>query len=385
MVQNAMTDEQMHRTLIGRRGSRGELNTPVLLVDLDALKRNIERMARFAQTKRLNLRPHTKTHKSAHIAQLQRDAGAVGFSCAKLGEAEVLADQGLSTGLLLTSPVVSVPGIRRLVELNRQTQDLMCVVDNPKNVRDLGEAAKESGKNLNVLIDIDPGIHRTGVASPEKAVQLLDEVRRAKSLSYAGVQFYCGKHQHIASYSERKAAMCERAVYLRSVLSALAAAGASPAIVTGCGTGTHRIDAELDLFTELQVGSYLFMDSQYLDCDIMGDATPTFETSLMVEASVISANSPGLITLDCGFKTLSTDGSLPRVISGAPHEARFAFMGDEHGALILGDHQPPHIGDRIVMTAPHCDPTVNLYDFYHVIQGDTLTAIWPVSSRGRSR
>jgi D-serine deaminase-like pyridoxal phosphate-dependent protein len=181
--------------------------------------------------------------------------------------------------------------------------------------------------------------------------------------------------------------MYERAVYLRSVLSALTGAGAPPGIVTGCGTGTHRIDADLDLFTELQVGSYVFMDSQYIDCDIMGDATPTFETSLMVEATVISANSPGLITLDCGYKTLSTDGSLPRVISGAPREARFTFMGDEHGALILadGDNQPPHLGDRIVMTSPHCDPTVNLYDFYHVIQGDTLTAIWPVSGRGRSR
>ena len=145
MVQNAMTDEQMHRTLIGRRGSRGELNTPVLLVDLDALKRNIERMARFAQTKRLNLRPHTKTHKSVHIAQLQREAGAVGFSCAKLGEAEVLAEQGLNMGLLLTSPVVSAPGIKRLAELNRRTEGLMCVVDNPKNVRDLGKTAKESG------------------------------------------------------------------------------------------------------------------------------------------------------------------------------------------------------------------------------------------------
>ena len=384
-----MTDEQMHRTLIGRRGSRTELNTPVLVVDLDALKRNIARMARFAETKRLNLRPHTKTHKSVDIAQLQREAGAVGFSCAKLGEAEVLADQGLNGGLLLTSPVVSVPGIKRLVELNRQTEDLMCVVDNPKNVSDLNEAARESGKNLKVLIDIDPGIHRTGVTSPEKTVQLLDDVHRAKSLSYVGIQFYCGTQQHIANYSERKAAMCERAVYLQNVLSALTAAGVPPAIVTGCGTGTHRIDADLGLFTELQVGSYVFMDTQYIDCDIMGDGTPTFETSLMVEASVISANSPGMITLDCGFKTLSTDGSLPRVISGAPREARFVFMGDEHGALMFGDnlgnHQPPHLGDRIVMTTPHCDPTVNLYDFYHVIQGDTLAAIWPVSGRGRSR
>jgi len=380
-----MTDEQMHRVLIGRRGSRSELNTPILVVDIDALKRNIARMARFAETKGLKLRPHTKTHKSAHIAQLQREAGAVGFCCAKLGEAEVLADQGLNLGLLLTSPVVSIPGIKRLAELNRQTEDLMCVVDNPKNVRDLGQASKESGKNLNVLIDLDPGIHRTGVASPEEAVELLDEVRREKSLKYVGVQFYCGVQQHIGNYSERKAAMGERAVYLRSIVSALTEAGAPPSIVTGCGTGTHRIDSDLDLFTELQVGSYIFMDSQYLDCDIMGDGTPTFETSLMVEASVISANSPGLITLDCGYKTLSTDGSLPRVISGAPREARFVFMGDEHGALMLGDSQPPRIGDRIVMTAPHCDPTVNLYDFYHVIQGDTLTAIWPVSARGRSR
>src|ERR1700749_1413176 len=162
-----MTDEMMHSYLVGRSGGRRELNTPVLVVDLDALERNIERMAQWAAKQNLPLRPHVKTHKSAEIERLQQKAGAIGFCCAKLGEAEVLADNAITNGLLLTSPVVSDPAIRRLLELNARTDGLMCVVDHPQNARALGEAARASGKSLRVLIDIDPGIHRTGVASAE--------------------------------------------------------------------------------------------------------------------------------------------------------------------------------------------------------------------------
>lgn len=380
-----MTDEDLHGALVGRQGSRRDLNTPVLVVELDALTRNIARMAEFAAANGLKLRPHAKTHKSPEIARRQIAAGAVGACCAKLGEAEALADGGVTRGLHITSPVVSAPAIARLAALNARTEDLMCVVDNPDNVRALGEATR-GGKPLTVIIDVDPGIRRTGVPSPQAAVALLEAIRQQPSLRYGGVQFYCGREQHIEAFEERKAAMQERAELLRAVIAALTAAGAAPQIVTGGGTGTHRIDAEQGLFTELQVGSYVFMDSQYLACDLTGDgAAAPFETALMVDTRVVSANAPGMVTLDGGFKAFSTDADPPVVLAGAPAGAKYFFMGDEHGALAVPQGEPPALAEIVTLAAPHCDPTVNLYDTYHVVQGDTLRALWPIAARGRSR
>jgi D-serine deaminase-like pyridoxal phosphate-dependent protein len=371
--------------LIDRQGSRRDLNTPVLVIELDALTRNIARMASFAAERGLKLRPHAKTHKCPEIARRQISAGAVGACCAKLGEAEVLADGGVTGGLHITSPVVSAPAMARLAALNARTEDLMCVVDNLDNVRALGEAAK-GGKPLTVIIDIDPGIRRTGVASPQGAVALLEAIRAELSLSYGGVQCYCGREQHIEGFAERKAAMAERAVLIRDVIAALTEAGGAPAIVTGGGTGTHRIDAELGLFTELQVGSYVFMDSQYLACDLTGDDQGApFETSLMIDARVVSDNAKGMATLDAGFKAFSTDAEPPLVLAGAPAGSKYFFMGDEHGLLVVPEGEPPALAEIVTLGAPHCDPTVNLHDTYHVVQGDTLRALWPIAARGRSR
>nr|WP_295661263.1 alanine racemase [Polymorphobacter sp.] len=379
-----MTDEELHGHLIDRQGSRRDFNTPVLVVDLDALDRNIARMAAFAAASGLALRPHAKTHKSPEIARRQVAAGAIGACCAKLGEAEVLAD-GQIHGLHITSPVVSPPAIARLVVLNARVDGLMCVVDNVENVRAIGRAVAD-GKPLSVIIDIDPGIHRTGVASPEAAVALLEAIRAEPGLHYAGVQFYCGTQQHIAGFVDRAKAMRDRAGIARKVIAALTAAGGAPGIVTGGGTGTHRIDATLDLFTELQAGSYVFMDSQYLACDLTGDdGGAPYETALMIDTRVVSANATGMVTVDGGFKAFSTDGDPPLVLAGAPAGSTYRFMGDEHGALLVPEGRAPQLADIVTFAAPHCDPTVNLYDTYHVVQGDTLRALWPVAARGRSR
>ena len=383
-----MTDEELHAHLIGQQGSRRDLNTPVLIVELDALDRNIARMAAFAEAHGLKLRPHAKTHKSPDIARRQIAAGAIGLCCAKIGEAEVMADAGLA-GLHITSPVVSPPAIARLAALNQRSEGLMCVVDDPANVRALGAAVATAGDApLMVIIDIDPGIRRTGVPTPDAAVAVLDAIRAEPSLSYKGVQCYCGLQQHIAGFGERKAAMADRATFVRSVIAALSEAGGAPEIVTGGGTGTHRIDVALDLFTELQVGSYIFMDSQYLACDLTGeDATAgsPFETSLMIDARVVSATGPAMVTLDAGFKAFATDADSPQILHGAPEEAKFFFMGDEHGAVFSMTGTLPGLSDMVTLAAPHCDPTVNLYDTYHVMQGDTLRALWPIAARGRSR
>jgi D-serine deaminase-like pyridoxal phosphate-dependent protein len=378
-----MDDFDLHAALIGQQGGRHSLNTPVLVVELDALKRNIRTMADFAAANGLALRPHAKTHKNVEIARLQVQAGAVGLCCAKLGEAEAMAEGGIGS-ILITSPVVSASAIARLITLNLAIPDLRVTVDNPTNVETLAEAVRTSGKQLKVLVDIDPGIRRTGVASPEAAVTLARLVASKSSLRFIGVQYYCGREQHIEGHAERLAAIEERTIYLKGIVGGLAAAGLQPEMITGGGTGTHRIDARLGVLNELQVGSYVFMDRQYNECDLTGQGDTPYETSLMIDARVVSANTPGLATIDSGFKSMSTDGGSPTILSGAPAGAAFHFMGDEHG-LIVAPETTFSIGDAVTLAAPHCDPTVNLYDAYHVVRGDTLVDIWRVQGRGRSR
>ena len=380
-----MTDRELHDHLIGRPGSRAALNTPVLTLDIDALDRNITAMSKLAAAREVALRPHAKTHKSVDIARRQIAAGAAGQCCAKIGEAEVLADAGI-TGLLVTSPIAAPAAIARLASLAGRSPGLMAVIDAPQVAIDIAGALESAGATLGVIIDIDPGMRRTGVTSAAAAVALAQLVADHPRLRYKGVQFYCGAQQHIEDYPSRRAAIEERTGYLRTVIAALTAAGFPPEIITGGGTGTHHIDLELGVFTELQVGSYVFMDRQYLDCDLAGNGREPFETSLMLDSRVVSANHDMLVTIDAGFKSLSTDGGVASVVRGAPADARFAFMGDEHAAIIsdgIGKKLRP--GDLVTLTVPHCDPTVNLHDTYHVVSGDTLIDLWPVSARGRSR
>jgi D-serine deaminase-like pyridoxal phosphate-dependent protein len=382
-----MTSEaqRLHGHLIGQQGSRGSLNTPALVLDIDMLDRNIAEMASFAKAHNVKLRPHSKTHKSADIARRQMAAGALGVCCAKLGEAEALGEAGIQS-LHITSPVVTPQAIQRLVELNAKVSDLMLVVDHPANAEALAAAAAKAGKPLTVIVDIDPGIHRTGTASPEATVELVQKVANFRSLAYAGVQFYCGSHQHIVDFKERTARIKERTEYLQGILAKLEEAGLKPGIVTGSGTGTHYIDAKLGVFTELQVGSYVFMDHDYNVCDLRGLDKPTFEQALQIDARVVSANRPGMVTVDAGLKAMATEKGPPMILKGAVEGSTTRFMGDEHLAVIAPEGgEAPKLGDQVVLFPPHCDPTVNLYESFHVVKGDTLVEIWPVTARGRSR
>jgi D-serine deaminase-like pyridoxal phosphate-dependent protein len=377
-----LDDFRLHQGLIGRPGSRAELNTPVLVVDRDALDRNIRRLAEFARQQGVALRPHAKTHKSVDIANLQIAAGAVGVCCAKLGEAEALAEGGVES-ILITSPVVAGPALVRLKALNERIRDLAVVVDNPANVAALAAVVT---RPLTVLIDIDPGIRRTGVSSAAAAVELFKAIGQHKNLRYRGVQMYCGRQQHIASYQERKDVISGLMDYLKSIIAELKANGGAPEVVTGAGTGSHHIDASLGVLNEWQPGSYVFMDRQYAECDLANQPSVPYEYSLFVDATVVSANTPGQATIDAGYKAFATDGGPAVVLNGAPAGSAYHFMGDEHGMIVdPASKQVWNIGDRVGLAAPHCDPTVNLYDAYHVVSGETLVAIWPVSARGRSR
>ncbi|MBX3565946.1 MAG: DSD1 family PLP-dependent enzyme [Sphingomonas sp.] len=343
---------------------RGDLATPALVLDAAAMDRNIAAMAAFAVERGLKLRPHAKTHKSAEIARRQIAAGAVGICCAKLGEAEALAAEGISD-IHLTSPVVTAGGIARLTTLAAKIT-LSVVVDHPDNVRAL------AGCGAALFVDVDPGAHRTGVTSPEAAVAVARIIG-----AIGGVQFYCGSEQHITLAADRRAVLAERSAYLRTVLDALDEAGIAVPVVTGGGTGSFAIDAELGVLSELQAGSYIFLDREYRDCELAG---PAFEPALFVDSTVVSANTPGRVTIDAGLKAFAADAGVPVVWRGA--KGRYAFMGDEQGALI-GDELPGLAG-RVTLIPPHCDPTVNLYDHYWIVSGDAVAERWAVTARGRS-
>lgn len=374
--------------LIGVAGSRARVATPALVLDLDAFEANLARMAALASAAGVGLRPHAKTHKSASVARRQMAAGALGLCCAKLGEAEALVEAAPElSGLLLTSPVVTEGSIARLVALAGRSPGLMAVVDNPLAVAALGAAAVAAGIRLSLLVDLDMGLRRTGVADRQGALALARQVAEHPGLAFAGVQAYAGHLQHITEHDSRRSLSLAALDEVHGTVAALGEAGLAPGIVTGSGTGTFAIDLEAGVFTELQCGSYLFMDVEYDAVGQVGGGPQAFAPALFVEATVISANAPHFVTVDAGLKAFATEGPKPLVLAGAPAEAQYFFMGDEHGAVTaaLDDPARPPLAGRLVLQVPHCDPTVNLYDRYHVVRGDTLVDIWPIEARGRSQ
>jgi D-serine deaminase-like pyridoxal phosphate-dependent protein len=376
-----------NEALIGKPGSRALLDTPALCVDLDAMERNIAAMAEFCRDKGVALRPHAKTHKSVNIATRQVAAGAIGICCATIGEAEVMV-AGSVRSVLVTSPQVTPPKIARVVALNLAAENgLAVVVDHPQNAADLSEAARASGKTLDVLVDFSAGHHRTGAATEDDAIALARAVEAADGLRLAGLQAYYGNLQHIADRAVRQDKTKRQHAVLAGLVAKLRAAGFAVPVVTGAGTGTHDVDAGARVFTELQAGSYIFMDVDYIQALRDGRNALPFETSLFVQTAVVSVASAtvpgGYVTTDGGLKCFATDGPKPEVMSGPPG-ATYGYAGDEHGRLFFPPAGPvPALGERIELVTPHCDPTVNLHDFYHLVRGDTLVDIWPVDARGK--
>jgi D-serine deaminase-like pyridoxal phosphate-dependent protein len=370
--------------LIGQPGGRWALDTPALLVDRDALMRNLAAMAAHARAVGVALRPHAKTHKSLTIARLQVEAGAIGISCATLGEAEVMIAGGLP-GVHITSPQVTPAKLARLGSLKRSDhRGLSVVVDHPDNLKDLAAAADGDGKPLDVLIDFAAGHARTGCADPEAVLALARAAQAAPALRLLGIQSYSGQLQHIATRAARRDQALRQADILRAILHRLRAEGIAAPVVTGGGTGTFDLDPEARVFTELQTGSYVFMDVDYQRALQDGRNTPPFETSLFVQSAVVSVNAPGYVTTDAGLKSFATDGPLPVVAKGAAPGSRYEFFGDEHGKLFVSPGETrPALGARIECVVPHCDPTANLHDVFHVVSGDTLVDIWPIEARGK--
>jgi D-serine deaminase-like pyridoxal phosphate-dependent protein len=366
--------------LIGAPDARARLSTPCLLLEAEALEHNLAAMMDLVHRHSRQLRPHVKAHKCAAIGRLQLEAGAVGLCCATVREAEMMAAAGLD-GLLVTSPVTAPALVERLVRARERIGDLAVVVDSEAGLDALAAGAS-ADRPLGAVVEIDVGQGRTGVTRPEGAVSLARRIEELPQLRYRGVQAYYGQLQHVAAYADRRTRVTEQWQRLQGFLEALNAEGLRPEIITGGGTGTHLLDLEEGPFTEIQPGSYLFMDKQYGAVELAPGATP-FRTSLTIAARVISANQPDLAVLDAGFKAMATDAGPALVASGASADATYQFMGDEHGGLRFAPGAGrPAVGDLVTLVAPHCDPTVNLHDWFHVMQNGRLVDIWPIDARG---
>lgn len=371
-----------NEALIGVSGSLAELSTPALVLDLDRLDANVKSLAAHAAAHDYALRPVVKIHKSVRVARMQMAAGAIGVGCSTVAEAEAMVAGGITDILLFTS-VVTAAKLERLATLNAAAGGIIVAVDHAANVIQLGEAARQSHATMRVLVDVEVGDHRTGVADPAMAVSLARLITETDGLEYAGVQGYCGTHQVTMDYDDRRRQGMAVLDRLAAFIDALDAAGSSPRIVSGGGTGTHAFDHERGLLTELQAGSYVVLDGNYLDVALRRDEPQPFAPALTVRGTVISNAQPGYVITDAGAKEI--DGIFmpmsAHVVSGAPTDSNYVIVGDDMGRIELSDaSSPPSVGSTVELLPPHCYQTVIMYSHYHCVRGDTLVDIWPIDA-----
>jgi D-serine deaminase-like pyridoxal phosphate-dependent protein len=353
------------------------IETPALVIDLDAMQRNLARMAEFAREHRVKLRPHAKMHKSALIAKMQMAAGAVGVCVQKLSEAEALAAGGVDD-IFISNEVIEPAKLDRVAELATRIR-LAIAVDSVLGVERLAQALAAHSASLDVFVEVDVGQGRCGV--PPAAAGALAQQVVAHGLRFAGLQAYHGRAQHLREASEREAAIHHAVAVARAAQASVTAVGIACPLVTGAGTGTFAFEAASGVHGELQAGSYLFMDRDYADNQPTPGA-PVFEHALFVKSQVISRGSAHAV-VDAGHKSHAIDSGLPRVWG---RDLEFANGGDEHGILRPRGDALPDLGDTVWLVPGHCDPTVNLYDSYVVVAGGlqagTVSAVWPVDARG---
>lgn len=370
--------------LVGEPGSRARLETPAAVLDLDLFEHNIALMAESCRKAGLKLRPHAKSHKCAEVTRRQMAAGALGNCCAKPGELLALFEGGVHD-LLLSAPIASPAKIDALARAAAAGGRIGVVVDRTDLAIAYAEAARRHTTVFDVLVDLDVGLRRSGVATPAEAVALARLVSGLDGLRYRGVQAYQGRVQHIDDFAARRIANQEMGRLLAALLEALHAAGFAPEIVSGGGTGSHLLDGEDRLLTEIQAGSYVFMDEAYGSVDMHGRGGPEFRPALRVAVTVIGHSSLGFAITDGGSKSFALDGPPPRVFLNGELVGRIEWCGDEFGRILPSDGQEVlPIGTVVECTVPHCDPTINLHDVLHVVRGEDLMALWTVEARGRA-
>lgn len=352
------------------------LDTPSMIVDLPKFESNLNKLMTTLLPSGKLIRPHLKTSKSSIVAQKMVAAGAKGGCVAKLSEAEVLAATGFDD-LLITCEIVGAPKVQRLVELFRAHRNIRIVVDSEPAARAINTALAEAGiqEPIMTLIDLDVGLHRTGV-KPEEALGLARVLDGLEGLKLMGVQGYEGHLQHLHDAEERKRECLASMETLTRTAETLRKNGFNIEVVTTGGTGTAEFCATVPGVTELQPGSFAFMDTDYRNA-----VGSFYSNSLTILATVISKQGPRAVTIDTGLKSLTTDSGLAEC-----KDSRYTYgvLGDEHGSLVWEEGTPDlEVGDRVEMIPSHIDPTVNLHDFYYAYRDGVVEEIWPVETRGK--
>jgi D-serine deaminase-like pyridoxal phosphate-dependent protein len=364
--------------------SKWELDTPALCVDLDRLEANIAAMRTRLAAAKIASRPHAKTHKCPAIAKLQLAGGSIGICTAKVSEAEVFAAHGIDR-ILMTTANVTPAKIRRAMQIRRKTAGFVQAVDHPQNARDLSEAAREAGVTADVVVDVAVGT-RTGVPAGERAISLAKLVDTLPNLTLRGMISYDGGAQHIKGFAARETQTLSRFEPSVATYEQMKRAGLNTEIFSGGGTGTYNIMHKAPGVTDVQVGSYVFMDCQYIEIgsengdEVFGDFAP----SLTVVTTVLNTYFPGSLTTDAGAKALTLNKPGPWVVG----EKGFTYNAgsDEFGVIRYETAARSYtVGDRLELIVPHCDPVVNEYDQIYATRKDRVEAVWAIAARGRSQ
>jgi D-serine deaminase-like pyridoxal phosphate-dependent protein len=354
-----------------------DVDTPALVLDLDAFDRNLATMADAVRESGLRLRPHAKSHKCPEIAKRQIAAGAVGVCCQKVSEAEAMVDGGVAD-VLIANEVVGRPKLARLAQLAKRARVSVCV-DAASVARDLDEAARAAGVRVDVLVEVDVGAQRCGVEPGEPALRLARVVNGLGNLRFAGIHAYQGAAQHLRSIEERRAAIAHAVERARQTRDLIEDEGLDCETVTGAGTGTFPFEQASGVYTELQPGSYVFMDADYGRNSWEG--FPRFAQSLCIWTTVMSTPAATRAVVDAGLKAHSVDSGMPLVV-GFPG-VEYAKASDEHGVLkVAAGARAPALGEKLRLVPGHCDPTVNLYDWLVGVRAERVEALWPIAARG---
>jgi len=364
--------------------AEADIQTPCLILDLDALERNILKMGNYAKAHNMRHRSHGKMHKSVDVQKLQEKlGGAVGVCCQKVSEAEVFARGGIRD-ILGSNQVRDRAKIDRLARLPKLGARIIVCVDDLANVTDLSAAAQKHGTELGIFIEIDCGAGRCGVTKSEDVVAIAKAVSAAPGLKFTGIQAYQGAMQHMDSYADRKAKLDAAIVMVKDAVAALKAVGLAPELVSGGGTGSYYFEAASGVYNELQCGSYAFMDADYgriLDEDGRRIDQGEWENALFILTSVMSHVKADKAIVDAGLKAQSVDSGLPVVFGRT--DVKYVKCSDEHG--VVEDPQGVlRVNDKLRLVPGHCDPTCNVHDWYVGVRGGVVESVWPVSARGKA-
>ena len=361
-----------------------DIQTPCLILDLDALERNIKKMGDYAKAHGMRHRSHGKMHKSVDVQKLQEKlGGAVGVCCQKVSEAEVFVRGGIKD-VLVSNQVRDPAKIDRLAGLPKLGSRIIVCVDDVANVADLSAAAQKHGTTLECLVEIDCGAGRCGVKTVDAVVEIAKAIDKAEGLKFTGIQAYQGAMQHIDSYEDRKAKLDAAIAQVKESVDALKAAGLEPELVSGGGTGSYYFESNSGVYNELQCGSYAFMDADYgriLDKNGKRIDQGEWENALFILTSVMSHAKADKAIVDAGLKAQSVDSGLPFVYGR--DDVKYIKCSDEHGVVDDPDGALK-VNDKLRLVPGHCDPTCNVHDWYVGVRNGKVETVWPVSARGKA-